>query len=95
MYSDPSGYWAEKYAGFLITTVGFKVNYNNSFLIPLFCTSFAGDIAKKYGSYKWFTGWKFREMTIDRIARELFVHAILYAIGAGLITSAKINASIG
>lgn len=85
LYTDESGHWAESYSGFKLTSVGFNVNYSSSFMSKLFCLSYASNVISMYGGWSWLYGRSYKKMTSERIAKELFAHAVLYNIGIGAI----------
>lgn len=83
---DSTGYWAETYSGFEWTNrgskyKGFSLNVKWVFASRTFCKAYAVDIlivAKKLG-YK-------LNMSITRIAQELWFHALCYYIGSPIKT---------
>lgn len=90
-YTDPTGYWpkaysgfAETYSGFKWTSKGFNLNVHRDFLSKSFCLSYASDILKikKTKTYK--------NMSQQRIAVELYFHAVAY-YGTDLLRSMGIN----
>lgn len=91
-YIDPYGKWAQSYKGFKRTSVGFNVNYHKAFLSKIFCKTYVSDIAIRYGAWKWSSfSYVYKGMTPKRMAKELYAHAVLYAVGKGLISVSKMN----
>ncbi len=91
-YVDSSGQWAEKYKGFDNSSkYGFSVYFNIRFLSKTFSFAFACDIVHKFGGWSWIYGFSYKNMTPERIAIELYAHAVLYAVGTYLIESSKIQ----
>ncbi|MEA5076313.1 MAG: hypothetical protein VB139_08195 [Coriobacteriia bacterium] len=82
---DPSGEWAERFAGFKWTVRGFNVTMRYSFFKSRsLCLSYASDIIRLRGS-----SGKYAKMGRTRIAVELFAHALGWAIGYRLMTTAQ------
>ncbi|MBO5845283.1 MAG: RHS repeat-associated core domain-containing protein, partial [Clostridia bacterium] len=59
---------------------GFEIYMDPIFKSPDYCLSYAGDFLKKYGS-GWWIFKKYDGMGIERIAAEIWFHAVVYYIG--------------
>lgn len=86
---DPAGEWAQNYKGVKKTSVEFNVKFDEKFLLKYFCRIYASDVIYNYGYFYW--GFKYRGMSSTRIAKELYGHAVLYAIGTRLVASSVSN----
>lgn len=77
--SDPTGHWAQNYAGFKWRNNGksFSVNIHWNFLSKAFCLAYAWDIIAIKGTWYWW-GKGYSGMSATDLAAEFFTHALLY-----------------
>ncbi len=64
---------------------GFSVDYSNDFLNPYYCLEYAYEIVEVYGN-----GFSFREMDAERIAMEIYSHAVFHDTGISLNNSVSL-----
>ena len=68
------------------------MKFNKLFLSKVYCLVYAGDVIKQYGGWVWRYGYSYKKMSATRIATELYAHAVLYAVGVGLLADSVKNA---
>ena len=81
---DQKGYWAQKLSGFKWNNkknhnAGFSVKISKKFLSRAYCLSFAADIVRLAGKWKWWPmGWHVAGLTLTQIAAECYTHALCF-----------------
>lgn len=73
---DKTASWSRIYTGVTWTANGFDVEMSKIFSSRAFCSVFAGQIIKTYGSWDLFNGYSYKGMNSIRIASDLFAHCI-------------------
>jgi RHS repeat-associated protein len=75
-YLDKTASWSRNYNGVNWTANGFDVEMSKIFSSRAFCSVFAGQIIKTYGSWDLNNGFNYKGMNSLRIASDLFAHCI-------------------
>lgn len=70
------GNWVQNTDSYNLTTKSIQVNISKAFLSTTFCTIFANQIIKQYGSFGAEVSDSVYGMTTERIASDLYAHAI-------------------
>lgn len=70
------GNWVQNTDSYNLTTKSIQVNISKAFLSTTFCTIFANQIIKQYGSFGAEVSDRVYGMTAERIASDLYAHAI-------------------
>lgn len=70
------GNWVQNTDSYNLTTKSIQVNISKAFLSTTFCTIFANQIIKQYGSYGAEVPDTVYGMSAERIASDLYAHAI-------------------
>ena len=73
---DKTASWSRNYTGVTWTANGFDVEMSKIFSSRAFCSVFAGQIIKTYGSWDLVNGFNYQGMNSIRIASDLFAHCI-------------------
>ncbi len=75
-YLDKTASWSRNYDGVTWVANGFDVGMNKLFSSRAFCSVFAGQIIKTYGTWDLNNGYNYKGMNSLRIASDLFAHCI-------------------
>lgn len=70
------GNWVQNTDSYNLTTKSIQVNISKAFLSTTFCTIFANQIIKQYGSFRAEVPDTVYGMSAERIASDLYAHAI-------------------
>lgn len=74
--TDKTASWSRNYNGVKWTANGFDVEMSKIFSSRAFCSVFAGQIIKTYGSWDINNGYNYQGMNSLRIASDLFAHCV-------------------
>lgn len=74
--TDKTASWSRNYNGVIWTANGFDVEMSKIFSSRAFCSVFAGQIIKTYGSWDLNNGYNYQGMNSLRVASDLFAHCI-------------------